>query len=324
MAAKKHKISGGKCGVRGGYGRAGERYRRVHNFCASLRLTTLLAFCFTFISSATATEAESPIRQTRQVYKTVNGVELSLHVFEPTRHRDQPLRSAIVFFHGGGWAFGSPEEFFGACRRYAAKGFVTFSVQYRLSDNADGKNPQPRTTPIECVQDARSALRWIRANAEGYHVDPVKIIVGGQSVGGQLALATAMLDGVDEPTDDLAVSPVPAAVLLYSGTPNTVEVWCDDLLGNRRGRIWDISPAHHVRPQLPPICAFHGEADPIVAFWKMARFKEAMITHGNHFELHAYPNRGHYLGEACPHYARLFDEDILEKTDGFLRRLGFL
>jgi len=287
--------------------------------------TLLLAACLVLtLSVATASESETAVRQTRQIYKTVDGTELALHIFEPATSPSPALRNALVFFHGGGWAFGSPEEFFGACRRYAAKGFVTFSVQYRLSDNADGKNPHPRVTPIECVQDARSALRWVRAHAADYRIDPAKIVVGGQSVGGQLALATAMIDAVNESTDDLAVSPVPAAVLLYSGTPNTVEVWCDDLLGERRGSIWSISPAHHVRPDLPPVCAFHGEADPIIALWKMVRFKESMQARGNLFELHTYPGRGHYLGENDPHYAKLFDEPILEATDDFLRRLGFM
>lgn len=252
-----------------------------------------------------------------QAYKTVGDRALRLYIFAPATVGARPA-TALVLFHGGGWAFGDPNEFFGVCRRYAARGLVAISVEYRLCDNTDGLNPHPRVTPVDCTEDARSALRWVRAHAAELHVDPDRIVVGGQSVGGQLALATAMLDDINAPGDDLAVSPHPAAIVLYSGTPNTVEVWCDGLLGDRRGEIWSISPAHHVRPGLPPVLAFHGTADPIVSLWKVERFQAAMQAQGNHFELRKLEGRGHYLGDEHGPYARLVDEPILEATDAWL------
>src|SRR5689334_24325219 len=53
----------------------------------------------------------------------------------------QKNNTALVFIHGGGWAYGSPSEFFGACRRYAKAGVITFSIQYRLSKDAKGNVP---------------------------------------------------------------------------------------------------------------------------------------------------------------------------------------
>ena len=118
--------------------------------------------------------------------------------------------TAIVFFHGGGWAYGTPGEFFSTCERYAKMGIVTFSVDYRLSiDN--GVTPSKTISPIECIMDARSAMRWVRANAAKFHIDPDKIVAAGQSAGGHLALSTAMIDEYNEKTDDLSISPAARA-----------------------------------------------------------------------------------------------------------------
>jgi acetyl esterase/lipase len=92
-------------------------------------------------------------------------------------------------------------------------GFVTFSVDYRLSiDN--GITPSKTISPIECIMDARSAMRWVRANAAKFHIDPDKIVAAGQSAGGHLALSTSMIDEYNEKTDDSGISCRPDAILL--------------------------------------------------------------------------------------------------------------
>ncbi len=118
------------------------------------------------------------------------------------------LKPAIAFFHGGGWSSGSPSEFHEACERYARKGFIAFSFQYRLSRTKDGAVPHPDITPVECVKDVRSAIRWIRINASEFGIDPEKIVAIGQSAGGQLALSTALIDDVNEASDNFEFSPI--------------------------------------------------------------------------------------------------------------------
>ena len=265
---------------------------------------------------------------TTRIYKQVDSISLTAHIFNDPAIASKGLKPAIVFFHGGGWAYGNPSEFFGACRRYAAMGFVTFSFQYRLSIDKKGNVPHPSLTPIECVKDARSAMRWVRSNAREFKIDPQKIVAGGQSVGGHLTLSTAMIEGHNESTDDLSVSPVPNAMLLYSGTVNTMEAWCDMLMGKQREKIWSISPAHNVKKGLPPIAAFHGDDDNIVPIWTVIFFQNDMKNAGNHFELNRYPGRKHYLGDIdekfVKQYSRLFDEQVLLDTDRFLKRFGFI
>ena len=282
-----------------------------------------IAYILVLLSTAVRAQPDSVVYSTR-VYKHVDSTDLVVHIFTPpSALSTSKNKTAIAFFHGGGWAFGNPNEFFGACKRFASRGIVTFSFQYRLSIDKKGNAPHPEITPVECVKDARSALRWVKAHAAEYGIDPKKIVAGGQSVGGHLTLSTAMIN-VNESTDDLSVDPTPCAMLLYSGTVNTMEVWCDLLMGKQRDKIWSISPAHNIKKGLPPALAFHGEEDHTVQLWTVAFFQRDMIAAGNSFDIQKYPGRKHYLGEGNKKYSRLFDEEIMERTDEFLRKLGLL
>lgn len=267
---------------------------------------------------------DAPVAMSTHVYKRVDGRELQVDVFQPARGASDVARPAIAFFHGGGWVFGNRDEFYGACRRYAARGFVTATFQYRLSVNADGTYPNSKVTLVECVKDARSAIRWLRAHASEFAIASDRIVASGQSAGGQLAWATALLDQMNEDTDDLTVSARPDALVLYSSNYNTMEAWIDMIFGPRRAEIWSVSPYHNLRAGLPPALAFHGRADTTVMYYIVDMFAARMRELGNPFELVTLPGRNHYLGEGHPEYARYFDEGILEQTDGFLRRIGFM
>jgi acetyl esterase len=267
---------------------------------------------------------EITITREEKIYKEVKRQRLKVIIFSSSQPGEKGGKPAIAFFHGGGWVFGKPEEFDSACERYARKGFVTFSFQYRLSVNDDGTYPNPGITPLESVMDARSAIRWLRINAGSFGINPQKIIAGGQSAGGQLALSTALMDSINEETDNLGISPSPNALLLYSSNVNTMEAWVDWILGDRRSRIWSISPYHNLRKNMPPIIAFHGEDDCTVLAYTVNLFAEKMKELGNYYELITYKGRQHYLGEGNEKYARYFDEEILERTDKFLKQFGFM
>jgi len=258
------------------------------------------------------------------VYKTIEGVSLKADLFYLAGVESVDPHPAIAFLHGGGWSSGTPSEFHEACVRYARKGFITFSFQYRLSVTEDGRIPHPDITPVECVMDSRSAMRWIRENADEFHIDPNKIVACGQSAGGLLALSTALIHEVNEETDNLDVSPVPNAIISYSGTVNAVEAWSDHLFGDRREEIWSISPYHNLTPELPPTIAFHGEEDCMVPIWTLRFFKAKALDLGNDYELVSYEGRKHYLGDGDSRYGRYYDEGIFELTDRFLLEHGFM
>ena len=158
--------------------------------------------------AAISEEADNPgkpgnddqIIHIQEIYKTVDTFELKVDIFYTDQSLKKKNNTAIVFFHGGGWAYGSPGEFFTTCERYAKMGIVTFSVQYRLSIE-NGVTPHRTISPIECVMDAKSAIRWVRENAGKFNIDRNKIVASGQSAGGHLALCTAMIDEYNEKSD---------------------------------------------------------------------------------------------------------------------------
>jgi len=286
-------------------------------------LTALCLQCIATVANVAsaqvlcAPDTTDGIIHRREVYKSVDTFNLKIDIFYQVNKTGKGNRPAIVFFHGGGWAYGKPDEFFTTCQRYARLGYVTFSVDYRLS-NRNGEVPVKGITPVECVMDARSAMRFVRKNAERLYIDTNRIVAAGQSAGGQLALSTAMIDRYNEKSDDANISCRPDAIILFSSCINTLEGWCDHLLGDRREQIWSISPFHHVKPGLPPMIEFHGTYDDQVPAWTARYFANEMEKAGNYFELHLYEGKRHYLGEGNAKYSNYYNEDVLELTDKFL------
>jgi acetyl esterase/lipase len=267
--------------------------------------------------------SQDQVIHSREVYKTVDTIKLTADIFYTKSSFERKNNTAIVFFHGGGWAYGSPEEFFTSCERYARKGIIAISVSYRLSIE-NGVTPHSTISPIESVMDARSAIRWVRVNAARFHIDKNKIVAAGQSAGGHLALSTAMINLYNEKSDDLTISCRPDALLLFSACVNAVEGWCDRLLASRRDKIWSISPAHNIKGGMPPMIEFHGTYDEQVPIWTVQFFQTDMKKAGNYFDLHQYEGRRHYLGEDNKLYSRYYDDEILNIADEFLGKFNLM
>lgn len=195
---------------------------------------------------------------------------------------------------------------------YARLGLVGISVQYRLF------NPKSQTMVFDCVKDARSAVRYVRAHAGELGVDPQKIIVSGGSAGGHLAAATAIFDGVDEAGEGTGVSSVPnALVLLFPVIDTSEEGYGNAKIGER----WkELSPVHNVRSGLPPTITFHGTGDTTTPFKGAQMFHEAMLKAENRSELVVNEGGAHgYLMRTQPLY-----EECLLKSDVFLTSLGLV
>ena len=291
------------------------------NWMKRFLLMSLIVFA---LQSFTSTAQDTLVIQKKMVYKRVGTYELTVDMFYTDSAWEKQYNPAIAFFHGGGWVFGNPSEFYEACKRFARKGMITFTFQYRLSINSDETYPNKDITPVESVKDARSAMRWLRENASTLKINPRKIVAGGQSAGGQLALSTALCDSVNETTDNLKISPAPDALLLYSSNVNTIEAWVDMLFGDRREEIWSVSPFHNLKKPMPPVIEFRGEEDNQVLPYTVELFNAKMNKLGNFYEEHVFRGLKHYLAPDNKKYATYFDEPILEQTDDFLKRNGFM
>jgi acetyl esterase/lipase len=170
------------------------------------------------------------------VYARHGDTQLKAYVFSPAKPAAE-RRSAIVLFHGGGWAMGEPAWAFSRAKHFVELGMVAVAAQYRLSD-------QKEITPLEAMADARAVIRWVRAQAGSLDIDPKRVAAYGWSAGGHLA-ASAAIFGLDASGDSASASP--DALLLVSPAVSLVaDAWVQRLLRGR-GTARDISPDEHVR-----------------------------------------------------------------------------
>lgn len=255
------------------------------------------------------------------VYKTVGDVKLSLYVFAPEGHAATDHRPAIVFFFGGGWRNGSPTQFEHQCRYLASRGMVAITADYRVSSRHDVK-------AVDCVRDAKSAIRWVRGHAAELGVDPDKIVASGGSAGGHIAACTATLQEFDEESEDRAISSAPNALVLFNpavsfgpSASSRTELSAEQFAERTGVDPLRISPAHHVRPNLPPTLILIGTNDFLIAGNR--EFTDKMKAAGNRCELDLYADQSHGFFN----YGRggnEFFRKTLTSADHFLASLGYV
>jgi acetyl esterase/lipase len=255
------------------------------------------------------------------VYRRVGETDLKLYVFKPRGRAGEGTekqRPAIVFFFGGGWQLGSPEQFAPHCRYLAARGMVAMAADYRVASRHSVK-------PIDCVTDAQAALTYVRDHADELGIDWQRVVAAGGSAGGHLAAATALL-----PTDD-PKGVRPNALVLFNPVLVTAPIDGEELRGFARG--WDaeklgtepeaLSPLHHLREKAPPTIIFHGASDQTVPLDTVEAFRNKARDLGNRCVLVTYPGEDHGFFNFGRKRSGAF-LDTLEKTDLFLASLGYL
>lgn len=260
-----------------------------------------------------------------EIYKKIGDVELPIHIFEPKDHRSQHRRPAVVFFFGGGWRGGTPAQFQYHCRYLASRGMVAMTAEYRVLSRHGVK-------AVSCFRDARSAIRWVRQNAERLGVDPDRVAAGGGSAGGHLAGALGTIREFDEADEDRAISAVPNALVLFNPALVLAPVRAlkdrpsDKLasLGERMGVEPErLSPYHHVRSGQPPTIIFHGKADTTVPYVTAELFAKKMKDVGNRCELVGYEGQAHGFFNHGRSENKHF-VDTVGKMDAFLVSLEYL
>lgn len=278
-----------------------------------LRLIALLVFALPHLLSAAPADRALPAPTEKHTYKEIGGTRLELWVWKPADWKPGDRRSGIVLYHGGGWRSGNPSAFSRQAAKLAERGMVAISVQYRLIS-------QSGVTVPDCVRDARSAFRWVRAHATKLGLDPDRIAAGGGSAGGHLAAGLVTLNTLDDPKDDLRVSPRPVALVLFNPAlklaglrPGADARFADDTA------IAAVDPFEHVARGHPPTLILHGEDDTTVPIASVRAYARKVVELGGRCEIVGYPGQVHAFFNREP-----MIWETLGRATTFLESVGLL
>ena len=249
---------------------------------------------------------------TAVVYKTIGETTLFLHIFNPKDHQPSDERPAVVFFFGGGWNGGTPTQFEHHSRHLASRGMVAMVADYRVKSRQG-------TTPKECVMDGKSAIRWVRENADKLGVDPNRIAAGGGSAGGHVAAAAGTVEGMEQPGENIRVSSQPNALLLFN------PVYDNSPSGYGHSRVKDvypqISPMHNIKKDTPPTIVFLGTKDSLIPVATAKEYKQRMEAVGRRCDLHLYEGQPHGFFN---YGKQKYYLDTVDKMDTFLVSLNYI
>jgi acetyl esterase len=265
------------------------------------RLPTIVVLWFTAVFAACAAETLT--------YKNVAGTPRTLLVDKPAGWKATDQRPAIFF--GGGWVGGSVKQFERHSTYLASRGMVGIRADYRVIPKGD-KGP-----PVMCVADAKSAMRYVYSHAAKLGVDPQRIAAGGGSAGGHLAAFAGLVDGQDDPQDDLKIPCKPKALVLFNPVfDNGPGQWGHERVGKR---YHEFSPAHNVVKGAPPTILFLGDKDDLIPVSVVTDFEAKMKQVGSRCEVHLYPDAGHGFFNKPNYYTQTMIE-----ADKFLASLGWI
>ncbi len=210
-----------------------------------------------------------------------------LHVFKPKDWKASDHRPAFIWFFGGGFVSGTPLQSAGWAKRAAKLGMVGVAPDYRTARR------WPGTNATATVADARAALRWVQDHAAELGVDPERVVVGGGSAGGHLALWTGITG--TPPGLDVAEAPKfkPVALLLNCPAADTSKT--SGMRGDRfKGFDPDaFSPLQNLDVKMPPVLLIHGDADVTVPYAHAVALDKALTASGNVCEFVTVPGGTH-------------------------------
>ncbi len=248
------------------------------------------------------------------VYSVANNTQLKLDVWYP--HDNPNPTPTLIYFHGGGWIFGTKEGSVFQFLPFLEKGWRVVNVEYRMASNS--------LAPA-AVEDTRCALRWVFRNAKQYNFDKSKIVLTGQSAGGHLSLITGMLpDGTALDNQCYAAEKYGdekmnvAAIINWYGITDVNDIIQGENLKNY-GAMWmgsqtnaaeiakRVSPLTYVRKDLPPILTIHGDSDDVVPYSQATKLKNALDKAKVKNELFTIKGGGHG-GFSQADYVKSYDE----------------
>jgi acetyl esterase/lipase len=289
-----------------------------------------------FLIAARDTPAQQPAPQRRPLpsgvvadydvkYVADGDSSQTLDIFFPEKRADKP-QPLLVWIHGGAWSGGSKKQLPYLDLNQLPRGYIVASIEYRFSRKA--------IFPAQ-IQDCQAAIRWLRAHAAKYNIDPRRIGVGGESAGGHLAAlvgvsggknAFAPIGGNEDQSDRVQAvcdfyGPTDFWTVVTQAEQDTkvknIFKWNNGdpysrlisaRIGQDKQKCEAVSPVHYVGNDSPPILILHGDHDTLVPYAQSVELADLLAKAGAKVTLQRVPGAGHG-GRAFrqPALARLTD-----------------
>lgn len=223
-------------------------------------------FCALAISSYASGDESRYIEEKDIIYDAPDGIEMKLDM--KTLDDGKNNKPAVIAIHGGGWEEGSKTDGMWMGDPVVNMGYTVFAINYRLTPVA----PFPAQ-----IEDCKSSVRFVRANAKRFNINPDKIGTYGHSAGGHLASILGTLpQGVFEGKGNPGVSSEVQAAISYAGVeyfyvPDKIEPndFYDRMFGkgNKNVKLWLrlISPLNYVSKDSAPHLLLFGSTDDLVS-----------------------------------------------------------
>src|SRR5689334_2776082 len=261
-----------------------------------LSMLSLMVAVFSFASAS----AGEIIFEQGIEYSSPGDEHLQLNLARPKEVKDGTKLPAVICIHGGGFRAGKRERWDGLCKQLAEKDYVAMTVTYRLA---------PKHQFPAAVHDVKAAVRWLKANAAKYHVDPERIGVVGDSAGGHLVQflgVTADLKQFEGDEGNPDQSTRVACVVnrygpsdftkSYGKSVDAAEVLPLWLGGNVETALQKhiiSSPLNWVTPAAAPTLILHGTEDKYVAYEQGVWMRDRLQSCGVEVELFTLEGAGH-------------------------------
>lgn len=250
----------------------------------------LVSFCISAYAQKKSTIA----------YKQLDSTTLYLDIHQPSVAKNKfPV---IFFFHGGGLVNGNKKLFQKQCDFFASKGLVAITVSYRLLPRHLKNNY--KYVP-DCIMDAKSAIRWVKRNAERFNIDTDRVVLSGASAGGFLAVQACLNNLLNDPNDDFSISTNAQALVLFNPAFEPIQKYYPDIM-------------KLVTEKTPPSYLCYGDLD--VKFKPGGEAFSRLLWHKNiKSELWVAPGEGHAFINNSP-----WTESTSILAYNFLLKIGFL
>ena len=228
------------------------------------------------------------------VYRTISNTALEMDVF--AAEKGEGLRPGVLFIHGGGWSAGKRTAFTWHAQELAKHGFVTATTSYRLA---------PGHTYPAALDDCQCAMRWLRANASEWNLDPARIGAYGSSAGGHLVACLAVRDTLSDCEPSLSgFSSRAQCVVDIHGIHDFLSLDSNSIIKAKleflggsleeKTAVWqDASPSTFVDAHTAPVMLAHAPDDPTVPYEQSVIFAAALMKANRPFEFLPTPGSGH-------------------------------